>query len=147
MGVRTGHKEGRVPKNWYLWTVVLEKIPESSLNSKIKAINLKGNQPWILIGRTDAEAEAPVVWSFDTNSWLIGKVPDARKDWGQKENKVSEDEMVGWHHWCNGHELGKLQEMLRDREAWHAAVHGVPKSWTWLGDWTTTNPNQYVCLL
>ena len=77
------------------------------LDSKeIKPVNLKGNQPWIL-GRTDAEAEAPVFWSSDENSRLIGKVPDAGKDWGQKEKRVSEDEMARWYHWCNGHELGQ----------------------------------------
>ena len=85
--------------------MVLEKTPESPLDSKeIKPVHLKGNQPWILIARTDAEAEVPVFWSSDTNSWLIGKVPDARKDWGQKEKRVSEDEVAGWHHQCNGHE-------------------------------------------
>ena len=68
--------------------------------------NLKGNQPWILIRRTDAEAETPVFWSSDANSWLFGKVPDAGKDWGQEEKKASEDEMAEWHPWCNGHELG-----------------------------------------
>ena len=102
------HKKGSVPKNWCLWTVVLEKTPESSLDSKeTKPVNLKGNQPWILIGRTDAEVDTPVLWSSDENSWLIGKVPDAGKDWGQKEKRVSEDEMGGWHHQCNGHELGQ----------------------------------------
>ena len=86
---------------------MLEKIPESPLRSKeIKPINLKGNQPWILIGRTDTEAEAPVFCSPDANSRLIGKVPDTGKDWGQ-EKRASEDEMPGWHHQCNGHELGK----------------------------------------
>ena len=77
------------------------------VSKKIKTVNFKGNQPWKLIGRTDAEAEAPVFWSFDVNSWLIGKVPDAGKDWGQKEKSTSEDEMAGWHHWCNGHEYGQ----------------------------------------
>ena len=74
---------------------------------KIKLVNLKGNQPWLLIGRTDAEAETPVFWSSDANSWLIGKAPDVGKDWGQKEKRASEDEMTGWNHWCNGHELGQ----------------------------------------
>ena len=97
-----------MPKNWCLRTVVLEKTPESPLNSKeIKPVNLKGNQPWIHIGKTDAKAETPVFWSSDANNWLIEKVPDAGKDWGQKEKRVSEDEMAGWHHWCNGHELGQ----------------------------------------
>ena len=88
--------------------MVLEKIPESPLDSKeIKSVNLKGNQPWILVGRTDAEAEASVFWSSDVHSQLIGKVPHAGKDWGQKEKRVSEDEMDGWHHGFNGHELGQ----------------------------------------
>ena len=99
-GLPSGHvwlwemdcKEGRTPKNWCLWNVVLEKTPESLLNSKeIIPVNLKRNQPWILIGRTDAKAEAPVFWSPDVNSQLIGKVPDTGKDWGQKEKRVSED--------------------------------------------------------
>ena len=99
-----GYKEVRASKNWCLQTVVLEKTPKSPLDSKeIKLVNMKGNQPWILFGRTDAEA--PVFWSFDANSQLIGKDPNAGKDQGQ-EKKVSADEMAGWHHWCNGHELG-----------------------------------------
>ena len=90
------HKEGRMPKNWCLQTVVLEKTPESPLDSKeIKPVNLKGDQPWIFIGRTDAEAEAPVFWSSDANRQLTGKIPDAGKYWGQKEKRVSEDEMAG----------------------------------------------------
>ena len=80
------HKEGRTPKNWCLRTVVLEKTPESPLNSKeIKPVSLKGNQPWIPIGRADAESETAIFWSSDENSWLIGKAPDAGKDLGQKE--------------------------------------------------------------
>ena len=102
------HKEGRAPKKWCLWTVVLEKTLESPSDSKgIKLVNLKRNQPWIFSRRTDAEAEAPVFWSSDANSWLIGEVPDAGKDWGQKKKRVSENEIAGWHHWCNGHELGQ----------------------------------------
>ena len=101
-------KEGRMPKNRCLQTVVLEKTPESPVDSKeIKPVNLKGNQPWIFVGRTDAEAEAPVFWSSGVNSWLIGKFPDAGKDWRQKEKRLSEDEMAGWHHQCNGRELGQ----------------------------------------
>ena len=102
------HKEGRMPKNWCLQTVVLEKTSESPLYSKeIKPVNLKGNQPWILVGRTDAEAEAPVFWPSDGNCRLVGKVTDAGKDWEQKEKRASEDEMAGWHHQYNGHELGQ----------------------------------------
>ena len=113
-GLSNGHlwlweldcKEGRAPKNWYLQTVVLEKTPESPLDSKeIKSVNLKGNQPWILIGRTDAESEAPVFWSPDVNSWFIGKVPDAGKDLRQEAKGTTEDEMVGWHHPLNRHEF------------------------------------------
>ena len=102
------HKEGKAPKTWCLLTVVLEKAPECPLDSKeIKPVDLKGDQPWILDRRTDVEAETPVFWSSDVNSWLIEKVPDAGKDWGQKEKKLSEDELAGWHHWCSGHELGQ----------------------------------------
>ena len=131
-------KEGRMLKNWCLQTVVLEKTPESPLDSKeIKPVNPKGNQPWLFTGRTDAEAEAPIFWSSDVNSWLIGKVSDAGKDWGQKERRASEDEMAVWHHWWKDMKLGKLWEMLRDSETWRAAVHGVTKTWTWLYDWAT----------
>ena len=100
----------------------------------------RSNQPWTVIGRTDAKAETPVFWSSHGNSSLIGKVPDAGKGLAQ-EKRVSKDEMAGWHHWCNGMNLGKLQEMVRDRKAWHATVYGVAKSRTWLGDWTATFTN------
>ena len=101
------HNESWALKNWCFWTVVLEKTVESLLDSKeVKPFNPKANQLWISIGRTDAEAEAPISWSPDVNSQLIGKDPEARKDWGQKEKRASE-EMGGWHHWCNGHELGE----------------------------------------
>ena len=81
---------------------------ESPLDSKeIRPVNLKGNQPWILIGGTDAKVETPVFWSSDKNGWVIGKVPGAGKHWGQKEKRASEDERVGWHHRCNRHELGQ----------------------------------------
>ena len=96
---------------------------------KIKPVNSKGNKPWIFIGRTDAEAEAPVFWSPDVKSQLIGKDPDAGKDWRQKEKRAAEDEM--------DMNLGKLWEMVRDRKAWLAAVHGAAKSQTQLGEWTT----------
>ena len=95
-----------MPKNWCLQTAVLEKTPESLLDSKkIKPINHKRDQSWIFTGRTDAEAEAPVFWSSDGNRGLIGKVPVARKDWGRKEKRASDDEMAGQHHRCNEHEL------------------------------------------
>ena len=100
------HKEGWVPKNWGFWTVVLEKTLESLLDSKqIKPVNPKGNQPWKFIGRAVAEAEAPILWPPDVKSQLFRKDPDAGKDWRQEEKGTTEDEMVGWHHWLNGHEF------------------------------------------
>ena len=102
------HKEGWVPKNWCFWTVVLEKTLESPLDCKeIKPVNPKGNQSWIFIGWTDAEAVTPIFWSPDTKSWLIGKDSDAGKDWWQEEKGTTENEMVGWHHRLNGHEFGQ----------------------------------------
>ena len=100
------HKEGWAPKNWCFRIVVLEKTLESPLDCKeIKLVNPKGNQPWIFIRRTNAEAKAPVLWSPDLKSQLIGKDPDAGKEWGQEEKRETEDEMVGWHHWLKGHEF------------------------------------------
>ena len=98
------YKEIWVLKNWCFWTVVLEKVLESPLDSKeIKPVHPKGNLSWIFIERTDAEA--PILWPPDVKSQLIGKDPDAGKDWGQEEKGTTEDEMVGWHHWLNGHEF------------------------------------------
>ena len=108
MVVRAGPQRRRTLKHWCLQAVMLERTPQSSLDSKgMKPISLKGNQPWTLIGRTDAKAKTPVLWSPDANSLLIGKVPDAGNDWGQKEKMTSEDEMAEWYHWCNGHEPEK----------------------------------------
>ena len=93
-------------QNWCLWTLVLKKTLENPLDSKeIKQVNPKGNQPWIFSGRTDAEAETPILWPLDAKSQLIGKVPDAGKDWRQGKKGMTEDEMVGWHHWLNRHEF------------------------------------------
>ena len=99
------HKEGRALKNWCFWTVGCWRRLGSPLDSKIKPVNLKGNKSWIFIERTDAEAEAPILWPPDLNRQHIGKDPDAGKDRRQKEKKATEDEMVGSHHWLNGHEL------------------------------------------
>ena len=100
------NKKGWAPKNWCLWILVLEKTLESPLDSKeIKSVNPKGNKSWIFIGRTDAEAEAPIIWPPDAKSQLIGKDPDAGKDWRQEEKGKTEDEMVGWNHWLNEHEF------------------------------------------
>ena len=99
------YKESWVLKNWCFWTVVLEKTLESPLDCKeIQSFNPKGNQSWIFIGRTDAEAETPILWPPDTKNWFRGKDPDAGKDW-RWEEKMTEDEMVEWHHWLNGHEF------------------------------------------
>ena len=99
-------KESWMQKNRCFWTVVLEKTLESPLDcNEIHPVHPKINQPWVLIGRTDVEAEAPIFWPPDAKSWLIWKDPDIGKDWGQEEKGMTEDEMVGWHHWHNGHEF------------------------------------------
>ena len=103
------HKEGRASKNWCFWTVVLEKTLENPLDCNgIKPVNPKENQPWILIGSSNAEAEAPVLWPPDVKSWLFRKDPDAGKDWRQEKKATTEDEMVGWHHWLDGHEFEQI---------------------------------------
>ena len=107
-------KEGWALKNWCFWIVVLEKTPESPLESKeIKPVNPKGNQPWVFIGRTDAKAETPILWPPDAKNWLLGKDPDAGKDWRWEEKGMTEDGMVGWHHQFSGHEF---EQTPRDSE-------------------------------
>ena len=104
------YKESWAPKNLCFWTVLLEKTLESPLDCKeIQPVHHKGNQSWIFIGRTDAEAS--ILWPPDAKNWLIGKDPNAGKDWKKEEKGTTEDEMVGWHHQLNGHELSKLQEL------------------------------------
>ena len=101
------YKESWVPKNWCFWTVVLEKTLESPLDCKeIQPVCPKGDQSWVFIGRTDIEAETPILWPPDAKNWLIWKDPDTGKDGGQEEKGTTEDEMVGWHHRLNGHEFG-----------------------------------------
>ena len=98
------------PKNRCFWTVVLEKTLESPLSCKeIQLVHPKGNQSWILIENNDAEAETPILWLPDVKNWLIGKDPDAGKDWGQEEKEATEDETVGWHHWLNRQEFAQTQ--------------------------------------
>ena len=118
--------------------MVLEKTLVSPLDCKeIQPVHSKGNQPWIFTGRTDAEAEAPILWPLDAKSWLIRKDPDAGRDWRQ-EKGLTEDEMVGWHHRLNGHEF----------EYWELVIQGIlaycspwgHKSQTWLSNWTKTTP-------
>ena len=137
MDVELDHKEGWEPKNWCVWTVVLEKTLESLLDGKeIKPVNPKGNEPWIFFERTDAEADAPILWPLDAKSQFIGKDPDAGKDKRQKEKRAAEDEMVRWHHWLNGSEIEKTPGNSEGQRKLACCIHGATKSWTSCSDWT-----------
>ena len=98
-------------------------------SKEIKPVNPKRNQPWIFIGRTDSEADVPILWPPGVKSWLIGNDPGAGKDWGQEEKGMTEDEMIRWHHQLNGHEFKQTPDTVKDREAWCAAVRGGHKEW------------------
>ena len=114
---KLGHKEGWLLKNWCFWTVVLEKTLESPFNRKeIQPVNPKGNQSWVYIGRTDAEAETPVLWPCDAENWLTGKDPDAGRDWRQEEKGTTENEMFGWHHGVNGHDFEQALGVVKGQE-------------------------------
>ena len=141
------NKEGRALKNWCFRAVVLEKIFESPLENKdIKPVNLKGNQPGIFFERTDAEAEAPVLWPLDLYSWLIGKDHDARKDWRQKEKRVIEDDgMVAWHHGFTGHELGQTLGDDEEQGSLACCSHEMLNMIWWLNDNNSMAFRQCVC--
>ena len=143
------HKEGWALKNRCFWTVVLEKILESPLDCKeIQPVHPKGDQSWVFIGRTDAEAETLILWLPDVKNWLIRKDLDAGKDWRQEENGLTEDEMVGWHHWFNGPEfeqapgVGKGQGSLACCSPWGCKESNTTERL----NWTELNPfNKGMC--
>ena len=131
------YKESWVLNNWCFWTVVLEKTLESPLDCKeIQPVHPKGNHSWIFTGGTDAEAETPILWPPDVNSQLTGKDPDAGKDWGQEGKGATEDEMVGWHHRLNGHELSWILGDSQGQGRLVCCSPRVAKSQTGLSNWT-----------
>ena len=135
------HKEGWASKNWCFLTVVLEKTLENPLDCKeIKLVSPKENQPWIFIGRADAEAEAPLRWPPDAKRWLTGKDPDAGKDWEQEETEMTEDEMTGWHHWFNGHEFEQTPEGSEGQGNLERCNPWSPK------ESDKTEQQQYLCM-
>ena len=142
-------KESWVPKNWCFWTVMLEKTLESPLDCKIKPVHSKGNQSWISIGRTDAEAETPILWPADAKNWLIGKDPIAWKDWRREEKGTTR----GWDDWMASSTQWTWVWASSGSWRWTGnsgvlhTVHGVAKSWTWLRDWTELNWTGFLYLL
>ena len=134
------YKESWAQNNWCFWTVVLEKTLESPLDCKeIQPVHPKGDQSSVFIGRTDVEAETPILWPPDVKSWLIGKDPDVGKDWGPEEKGMTEDEMVGWHHQFNGHEFRWTLGVGVGQGGLACCGFGVAKSQTRLSNWTELN--------
>ena len=140
-------EESWEPKIWCCWTVVLKKTLESLLDCKeIQPVTPKGDQSWIIIGRTNADAETTILLSPDAKNWLIGKDPDAGKDWRQEEKGMTEDEMVGWHHWRDGHEF-ELAMGVSERQG--GLVCGSPwghKESDILSNWTELNWHHKWCM-
>ena len=148
MDVRVGLKESWALKNWCFWTMVLEKILESPLDCKeIQPVHPKGNQFWILIGRTDAEAKTPILWPPDAKNWLIWKDPDAGKDWRQEEKGTTEDKLVGGHDWLNGYEFeeapggGEAQGSLVCCSSWSYKELDMTERLNWLTEKYTSRLN------
>ena len=130
-------KESWALKNQCFWTVVLEMTLGLPLDCKeTEPVPRKGNQSWIFIGRTDAEVETPILWPLNAKNWLIWKEPDAGKDWRQEKKEMTEDKMVGWHHWLVRHELEQAPGVGDGHRSLACAIHGVTKYWTRLSDWT-----------
>ena len=132
------YKESWAPKNWCFWTVVFEKTLESPLeiSKEIQPVHPKGDQSWVFIDRADIEAETPILWPPDAKSWLIWKDPDAGKDWGQEEKGTIEDEMVGWHHWLNGHEFEQAPGVGDGQGDLSMELQRVRHNWTTELNWT-----------
>ena len=139
-GCETWREESWVPKNWCFWTVVLEKTHESPLDCKvIQPVHPKGDQSWVFIGRTDAEAETPILWPPHATSWLIGKDPDAGRDGGRRRRWQQKIRCLDGITNSMGMSFSILRELVMDREAWRAAIHEITKSRTQLRDWTELN--------
>ena len=137
-----GYKESWEPKNWCFWTMVLQKTLESPLDCKeIQLVNSKGDQPWIFIGKTDVEAETPILWPPDAKSWLTGKTLMLGKIEDRRIREQQKMRCLGGITNSVNMNLRKLQEIVQDREVWCAAVHGVAKNQTWFSDWTTRGLN------
>ena len=143
---KLGYKKIWLQKTWCFWTVVLEKTLESPLDCKeIQPVHSKGDQSCVFFEGLMLKLKLHHFGHLTPRVDFIGKDPDAGRDWGQEEKGTTEDEMAGWHYWLDGHGLGRLQELVMDREAWHAAIHGVTKRRARLSNWTELNwINSYI---